>query len=127
MNELNHNVAEQPVQCPASPVASQAMLGSEEAGLCILGCQGNKDEAGWAGVVSTISPQDVQCVRAGAGWELQGAKAVTAELGMRATPPAHHAVLLLRASQPGDKEVGDTSSTSNILSPSSQARMAPQI
>lgn len=44
MNELNHNV-EQPVQCPASPVASQAMLGSEEAGFCMLGCQGNKDGA----------------------------------------------------------------------------------
>lgn len=87
MNELNHNVAEQPVQCPASPVASRAMLGSEEAGLCILGCQGNKDEAGWAGVVSAISPGDVQCVRAGAGWELQGAKAVTVGLGMRAIPP----------------------------------------
>lgn len=44
MNELNHDVIEQPVRCPANPVASQAMLGSEKAGLCMLGCQGVKDE-----------------------------------------------------------------------------------
>lgn len=62
--------------------------------------------------------------------ELQGAKAVTAGLGVRGAgtnPPAHHAVLLLRASQPRDKGVGDISCTSNTLSPSSQVRMAPQI
>lgn len=40
MNELNHGVTEQPVRCPAS----QAMLGSEKAGLCMLDCQEIKDE-----------------------------------------------------------------------------------
>lgn len=63
--------------------------------------------------------------------ELQGAKAMTAglggERGWNQPSPAHYTVLLLRANQPGDKGVGDTSCTSNTLSPSSQARMAPQI
>lgn len=131
MKELIHNVVEQPVQCPASPVASRAMLESEEAELCVLGSPGNKDETSWAGVISTISPEDAQCLRTGAGWGAPGCKGhdcrAGGERGWDQPCPAHHAVLLLRASQPGGKGVGDTSCTSNILSPSSQARMAPQI
>lgn len=74
MNKLNCKVVEPPVQRPVSSVASQAMLGSEEAGLCILGCQGSKDEPRRAGVISTISPEAVQCLRAGAGWGAPGCR-----------------------------------------------------
>lgn len=80
---------------------------------------------------SIISPKDVQHLRAGAGWGAPGCKGCDcragSERGWDQPPHAHHAVLLLRASQPRDKGVGDTSCTSNTLSPSSQARMAPQI
>lgn len=78
MNKLNCKVVEQPVQCPASPVASQAML----------------DFVCWAAKGTRMKPDglgspalSLQKIFSVSGQELvgelQGAKAVTAGLGMR--------------------------------------------
>lgn len=89
MDMLNHNVVEQPVQYPASPVASQAMLGSEEAGLCTLGCQGNKDETWW-NWGHQYCPSRRCSASQGRSW--LGSSRVAAGLGVRGAgtnPPLH--------------------------------------
>lgn len=66
-NQPSCDGAVQPVRLPASLVAPQTMVGSVQAGLCLLGCQGRRMKPGESGVSSPVPPEDAQHPGVGAG------------------------------------------------------------